>query len=415
MNRLIFIVLFLGVIACLEWYAYSGLKVAIGGFGESAQRAIKVAFFSLTAFTVASVVLFQPMSENPASRRILAFVVTIGLANLLGKLLFALFLLIDDLVRLFRWLWVTLNPKSVSPAEGSISRMQFITQVGAVATFMPTIGMTWGIVSGAHDYRVIKREIPIKGLPSAFDGFTITQISDIHCGSFWSPDAVMRGVELVNKQQSQVIFFTGDAVNSFATELDDWIDVFGQLSAPHGVFSILGNHDYGDYVQWPDEASKAANFRHLLDLHEAMGWKLLRNENSALSNGNEQLTIVGVENWSARGRFHSYGDLDKALAGAPSDTVKLLLSHDPSHWRAQVLGAHPDIALTCSGHTHGMQFGIEVGKLKWSPVKYFYPEWADLYTENSQHLYVNRGFGYIGYPGRLGIRPEITVLTLRAV
>jgi predicted MPP superfamily phosphohydrolase len=235
------------------------------------------------------------------------------------------------------------------------------------------------------------------------------QISDIHCGSFWDRSAVERGIDLINKENADIVLFTGDLVNDTASEARNWIEVFRKIRAKHGVYSILGNHDYGDYVLWESETAKQRNFQLMIQNHKDLGWNLLLDETKKLKIGNAELAIIGVQNWSAKGKFPKYGDLDKAYLGAAGAQVKWLLSHDPSHWREQVLGKKKDISMQFSGHTHGMQFGVDTRFYKWSPIKYLYKEWLDLYEEADQKLYVNRGFGYLGYPGRMGIYPEITV------
>lgn len=335
---------------------------------------------------------------------------------MIGKLLFALWLLADDIRRMLQHLWSLINPQvGGEPGNGDkISRSQFMSQAGAISAALPLVGMGWGVISGAHDYRVLRRTITLPNLPRAFDGFTITQVSDIHAGSFWNKKAVQRGVKMINEQNSDIIFFTGDLVNNKAVEMHDWKSVFSELKADLGVKSVLGNHDYGDYVAWDTESDKRDNLKSLMQIQADMGWDLLIDEHRLIERDGESLAILGIQNWGAKGRFPKYGDLAKANDGLDASITKLLLSHDPSHWREQVLPEFKDIDVMFSGHTHGFQFGIEVGTAKWSPVKYFYPEWADLYSEGSQHLYVNRGFGYIGYPGRLGILPEITVITLKS-
>lgn len=415
MNRVLVFLIISGVLILFDLYAYQGLKVAIASLSMPWQRVIKSVFWGLTGITLLTFLLFQPLSENPTTRKFLMIVATVGVANIVGKLFYVLWMLLDDIVRLLRLGWRGLNPQPEPEHEGSgISRLEFLTQAGAVSAAVPLVAMSWGVLSGAHDYRVINRTLVLPNLPKAFDGMRITQISDIHTGSFWSKKAVERGIELINEQRSEAIFFTGDLVNNTSSELEGWTSVFSRLKADMGVYSVLGNHDYGDYVAWDSPAAKQKNLHDLITAQRQMGWDLLINENRKLTIGNESISVLGIENWGDKGRFPKYGDMQKALAGTEDVPVKLLLSHDPSHWRGQVLKEYRDVDVTFSGHTHGMQFGIEVGDIKWSPVKYFYPEWADLYQENGQQLYVNRGFGYIGYPGRLGILPEITVFTLKS-
>ena len=240
---------------------------------------------------------------------------------------------------------------------------------------------------------------------------TVAQVSDIHSGSFFNKTAVQGGVDMVMKEKPDMIFFTGDLVNNETSEVRDYVPVFKDLKAPLGVYAVTGNHDYGDYRSWPTEAAKAQNFRDLITAHKEMGYDLLMNENRIITQGGEQLAIVGVENWG-KGRFAKYGKLDQAVIGTEEAAAKLLLSHDPSHWDAQVRPT-TDIDLMLAGHTHGFQFGVEWGDFKWSPAQYAYKQWADLYEEEGQFLYVNRGYGYIGYPGRIGIPPEITMITLK--
>lgn len=397
----------------VDIYAYGGLKVAISSLPISVQKALKILFWSLSVVTYLAFILFEPLSQNPATRKFLMIFATIGVANVIGKILFALWLIIDDVIRLFRWIASRSNEANSASSEGNkISRLKFLTVAGAATAAVPLLTMGWGVVSGAHDYTVKRRTLRLKNLPKSFEGFKILQISDIHTGSFWSKDAVKKGIEMINAQNADIVLFTGDLVNNISDELDDWIDVFGAIKAKQGVYSILGNHDYGDYHSWPNEAAKKANLDRLKSMQRQMGWDLLLDENRIIRKGEDEIALIGIENWGAKGRFPKYGDLSKAVKGTENVPVKLLMSHDPSHWRAQVIPEFPQIDVTFSGHTHGMQFGIEVGSVKWSPVKYFYPEWADLYTEGNQMLYVNRGFGYIGYPGRFGILPEITVFNM---
>jgi hypothetical protein len=246
----------------------------------------------------------------------------------------------------------------------------------------------------------------------AFRGLRIVQLSDIHSGSFTDPDAVHKGIQKVLDLKPDLILFTGDLVNNEASEMKNYSDMFATLKAPMGVFSTLGNHDYGDYVQWPSAAAKKQNLEMLKQVHAGMGWRLMMNEHVMLERGGEQIALIGIENWSAKARFPKYGDLPAAYAGAGAAPFKILMSHDPSHWDAQVVPQFPDIDLMLAGHTHGMQFGVELPWLKWSPVQYVYKQWAGLYQQGKQKLYVNRGFGFIGYPGRVGILPEITLIEL---
>ena len=414
MNRLVLFLILSGAVLVFDLYAYQGLKVVINGWPGIAQRVTTVFFWGLTVITLLSFALYEPLSASEKGRKVLMLIATIGVANILGKFLFALWLLVDDLFRGLQWVWKKLNP-TVKSVDGGISRNEFLAGMGALSATLPVLSMTWGVVSGAHNYTIRKRTLKIKGLPKSFEGYTIAQISDVHCGSFWNRRAVERGVEMINDLNANAVFFTGDLVNNRADELVEWTDVFSKITARDGVYSVLGNHDYGDYVPWNSPEEKKKNLELLKQLQrQELGWDLLINEHRILERNGEQLAVVGIENWGAKGRFPKYGDLGAAVQGLSKDTVQLLLSHDPSHWKEQVVTEFPQIDVMFAGHTHGMQFGIEVGSIKWSPVRYFYPEWADLYREGNQQLYVNRGFGYIGYPGRFGILPEITHFTLQS-
>jgi predicted MPP superfamily phosphohydrolase len=254
----------------------------------------------------------------------------------------------------------------------------------------------------------------LKNLPKSLHGLKIAQISDVHSGSFWNKTAVKGGIEMLQKEKADLTFFTGDLVNNKAEEMSEWMNVFDKVSAPLGVYSVFGNHDYGDYADWASEAEKNKNLQDLKEVHRLLGWNLLSNENRIIEVEGEKLGIIGVENWSSKARFPRYGNMKKATEGMEEAAVNVLLSHDPSHWQEQIISQYPQVDLTLSGHTHGMQFGVEIPGFKWSPVQYMYKEWAGLYRSADQFLYVNRGYGYIGYPGRVGIPPEITIIELEA-
>lgn len=289
-----------------------------------------------------------------------------------------------------------------------------LAKISSLLSGIPLLLMIYGMARNRHRYKVHEVNVPLVNLPKALDGLRIVQISDVHAGSFTDKEPIKKGIQLINEAKADLVFFTGDLVNSIATEIEPYTDVFDKIRAKYGVFSIFGNHDYGDYVRWPSHEAKLTNLNRLIHLQKQMGWQLLLNEHRLLSINGEKVAIIGVENYSASPRFSKYGDLTKAYQGSESAALKLLLSHDPSHWAYQVAPDRPDIAITFSGHTHGAQFGIEIeGWFKWSPVKYFYKQWAGLYQKGAQFLYVNRGFGYLGYPGRVGILPEITVMNLR--
>ncbi len=301
------------------------------------------------------------------------------------------------------------EPLPEKPRNG-ISRSDFLLKSGIVIASLPIFPLSWGIISGAYDYRIRRQKLVLPNLPKAFDGVRIAQISDVHSGSFYNHKAVRGGIEMLLQEKPDMIFFTGDLVNNEASEMRDYQDMFSMLKADLGVFSTLGNHDYGDYYYGKEDSfAKRKNLQHLIETHRVMGWDLLMDENRTIRVDNQEIAVIGVQNWGT-GRFPKKGDLTKALSGAEDKEVKLLLSHDPSHWRAQVLDTDVDVMF--AGHTHGMQFGVRGENFQWSPAKYVYKEWAGLYTESQQQLYVNTGFGFLGYPGRVGILPEITVFEL---
>lgn len=341
------------------------------------------------------------------------------------KFVFALIMVIDDIRRGGVWISRKVLPRKnaqnevivenevvVEKGKGRISRSDFLAKSGIALAAVPFTTLSWGIVSGAYDYRIRRQKLYLPNLPKAFHGMKIGQISDIHSGSFYNKTAVQGGVDMLLAEKPDVVFFTGDLVNNLASELGDYKDIFSKVKAPLGVYSILGNHDYGEYhFGMEPSAAKAKNLELVKQSHQEMGWDLLVNENRKIKVDNEEIGIIGIENWGAGFRFPKYGDLDKALKGSEDVPVKLLLSHDPSHWRAQVL-SYPEIDAMFSGHTHGMQFGVRLKSFQWSPVQYLYKEWAGLYQENKQQLYVNTGYGFLGYPGRVGILPEITIFEL---
>lgn len=333
-------------------------------------------------------------------------------ATYFSKTVGILFVFADDIQRGVRWVAELFNKGASESLPGkAIPRSEFLARAALVATAIPFGTMAYGIISGAHDYRVRRVRINLPNLPKSFDGIRIGHISDIHSGSFFNKTAVKGGVEMLLREKPDVIFFTGDLVNNEAAEVRDYFDVFDKLKAPLGVFSVTGNHDYGDYHRWSSQDEKRRNFRDLVKAHELLGYRLLMNDHHIILQGGDQLAILGNENWGERG-FTKYGKLQQAYQGTEEAPVKLLLSHDPSHWDAQVRREYPDIDVMFSGHTHGFQFGVEIGGFKWSPSQYAYKQWSGLYQEGDQYLYVNRGFGYLGYPGRIGMPPELTIVEL---
>ncbi|ALL08353.1 DNA mismatch repair protein MutT [Pedobacter sp. PACM 27299] len=342
------------------------------------------------------------------------------------KLVLLPFLVIDDFRRFIIKLSRSSKPNTgpvadpvlpetmtqVTPGE-PISRSSFLVKAGLVTAAIPLTSLSWGIARGAYDYKVIRKTLVLPNLPSSFEGMKLGQISDIHSGSFYNPRAVLGGVEMLLTEKPDVIFFTGDLVNDLATEMRDYQDIFKKVKAPLGVYSVLGNHDYGEYRFGKEpSAIKTKNLQEVIKTHGRMGWDLLMNQHRRLKVNGEEIGILGIENWGT-GRFPKYGRMDLATKDTDDLPVKLLLSHDPSHWRAEVLPKYPQIDAMFSGHTHGMQFGVRTEDFQWSPVQYIYNEWAGLYQEKQQQLYVNVGYGFLGYPGRVGILPEITIFELK--
>ena len=322
------------------------------------------------------------------------------------------FMILEDVTRLF----TAGYRKIVGIAEGQDyfpSRRKFVSTLALGIGALPFGALLYGMYRGKYNYKVLKYALEFEDLPDEFNGYQITQISDVHSGSFDDYKKVAYGIDLINEQNSDVILFTGDMVNNKAEEMKPWAELFSTLDAKDGKYSVLGNHDYGDYASWPSSEAKDQNLEDLKTLQKEMGFDLLLNEHRYLEKNGKKIALVGVENWGAGG-FKKAGDLKKAIEGIQREDFKILMSHDPSHWEQQVVSDDYHYHLTLSGHTHGMQFGIEIpGLVKWSPVKWRYKYWAGLYEELGQYINVNRGFGFIGYPGRFGIWPEISVITLK--
>jgi len=319
-------------------------------------------------------------------------------------------LLGEDIIRVVLGLYDKLATKETFDMP---SRRKFISQIALGLAAIPFSSLLYGMYKGKYKFRVLEYELYFEDLPQAFDGYRITQISDIHSGSFDNHEKIKYGVDLVNEQQSDVILFTGDMVNNKATEMLPWKDLFGTLKAKDGVFSVLGNHDYGDYVNWKSDADKKKNLEDLKQIQKDMGYDLLLNESRFIERNGQRIALVGVENWG-KGGFKKAGDLRKASEAIDANDFKVLMSHDPSHWDECVIYDDYHFHLTLSGHTHGMQFGIEIpGWIKWSPVKWRYKHWAGMYEQFGKYINVNRGFGYLAYPGRVGIWPEVSVITLK--
>ncbi|MFQ5448113.1 MAG: metallophosphoesterase [Saprospiraceae bacterium] len=391
----------------LDWYAFQGVKTLTAN--HQWRRGIHWGYWLVSAgLPIGLIVSLMSIGRmNPVSTTVGSLFITL----LVTKLAFVLVLMGGDIWRVAEGLFHKFAGSSATPGGFLPERRKFVSQLAIGVAAIPFASFLYGITKGKYNYKVHRHTLYFEDLPAAFDGFTITQLSDVHSGSFDNADAVRRGVELANAQQSDLFVFTGDLVNNAATEFEPWIDIFSKITAPFGQFSILGNHDYGDYSSWPSKAAKQANFEKLKQHHATVDFRLLLDENVTIEKDGQQIALLGVENWGLG--FGQRGDLNKALRGVPDGAFKILLSHDPSHWDAEVKKHPSPVHLTLSGHTHGMQMGVEIPGLRWSPVKYRYPKWAGLYEEAGKYINVNRGFGFLGFSGRVGIWPEITVLQLR--
>jgi predicted MPP superfamily phosphohydrolase len=407
---IICIILFLADI-----YISDGIRGAFNKWHTVSKKQFTMAYLIFSAILTIGVVLCIYV-KLPVGVR--AGVMLVFFLLVILKVSFIPFVIADDIRRIA----IRLKQKQKQAEQKTevdnnlpkIPRSEFLLKAGLLAGSIPLTSLGIGIVSGAYDYKVKRQVLYLPNLPKAFDGLKLGQISDIHSGSFYNKKAVLGGVEMLLREKSDVIFFTGDLVNAQTSEIEGYQDIFSKVKAPLGVFSCLGNHDYGDYKDWPSDAAKRKNLDDMITTHKNLGWDLLRNENRRLKVDGEEIGILGVENWGALSRFPKYGRMDLAVKNTDDLPVKLLLSHDPSHWRAQVLPGYPQIDAMFSGHTHGMQFGVQTERFQWSPVQYIYKEWAGFYREANQQLYVNVGYGFLGFPGRVGILPEITIFELKA-
>jgi uncharacterized protein len=408
--------IFFTIIVVIELYFLQAVKTFSQDFSHGRRTAILWTAYILAGLSILMgiVSLFYP---PPNWNNFFRFLSAAILMLLICKLFGSVFLLIDDIFRLFRWVFSFFESRSDEAVEAAhkINRLKFFSQLAITFTVIPAIGFIYGMIRGAYKYRVHKVKVPSPNIPDSFDGFRIVQLSDIHTGSFIDNSALSKAFDIVMKQNADLIVFTGDLVNNKADETDDFIGIYSRLNAPHGVYSVTGNHDYGDYIEWESPAHKRENFEKFKKVHEISGWRLLMNEHVPIEKNGEKIALLGIENWGGSMRFPRYGKMHEAYEGTEEYSFKILMSHDPSHWEKQVQEEYPDIDLTLSGHTHGMQMGIEIPGIKWSPVQYIYKQWAGLYKKDNQFLYVNRGLGFLGYPGRLGIWPEITVIELKKV
>ncbi|GEL09982.1 phosphoesterase [Flavobacterium glycines] len=390
----------------IELYAFQAVKTLVK------DKWILVAYGVLSlAILIYIIYGFFSFDRSVGQTKQTMFTMGLMLVVYIPKIVLAIVLLGEDI---FRLVMGSVNYFVENSNEGFLpSRRKFVSQLGLGLAAVPFLSLIYGVTIGKYNYKVIKQRIFFPDLPDAFDGFTITQISDVHSGSFDNPDKINYAIDLVNEQNSDMILFTGDIVNTHAKEMHPWIDTFNRIKEhEYGKFSVLGNHDYGEYVTWPSQVAKNQNFKEIKDLYGQIGFQLLLNEHTFIQKGNDKIALVGVENWGKN--FKQAGDLEKASEGLGNHDFKILMSHDPSHWEYEVKNNEKNFHLTLSGHTHGMQFGIEIpGYFKWSLAQYVYAQWAGLYEHLGRYVYVNRGFGFHAYPGRVGIMPEITVIELK--
>ena len=409
-------VIILALVFISEFYAFVVVRSALRALPPALRTTLTVVYFALTLLSWGSIFLFRQIDWSTMPHMVRNLFVAFVLGFFVAKLLILVIMLTDELRRGILWIVSKVSPSAtpaITEGGGSISRSIFLKRLALIVGGITVGGFFYG-VTNRYKYQVRKISLNFPKLPPAFRGLRIVQISDIHSGSFDNHEAVAAGVRKIMEQKPDIIFFTGDLVNNKSEEIVPYVDIFSTLKAPLGVYSTLGNHDYGEYVEWESREAKVQNLETLKSLHGKMGWRLLMNEHVELERNGEKIAVIGIENWSSKPNFPKYGDMGKAYAGLPQKDIpfKILLSHDPSHWDAQVRTTYTDVDLTLSGHTHGMQFGVEIPGFKWSPVQYMYKKWSGLYQEANQYLYVNRGYGFLGYPGRLGILPEITVIDL---
>lgn len=398
-------IFFIAFVLLVELYTFQAFKTI------TKVRWILVSYQIISLAVIVFVVYsFTQFDRTQGQNR--QSLITIGLVLLvfIPKIIITLFMFGEDIIRVISGI-----AKNFYVVKGDFlpERRKFVSQLALGIAAVPFVSLIYGMTKGKYNFKVLKQTISFPDLPESFDGMTITQISDVHSGSFDDPEKIQYAIDLINQQNSDIVLFTGDIVNTHATEMDPWIETFKKIYSPKfGKYSVLGNHDYGEYIDWPSASAKNANFEAIKNIHQQINFKLLLNENIKISNGTDEIALVGVENWGHN--FKKAGDLAKASEGLKAEDFKILMSHDPSHWEYEIKNHQTKYHLTLSGHTHGLQFGIEIpGFFKWSPVQYIYKQWAGLYENLGRYIYVNRGFGFHAYPGRVGIWPEITVIELK--
>jgi predicted MPP superfamily phosphohydrolase len=405
------------LVFAIDYYAFQGVKTYfLPDITDFHRIGISSTYWLLSAIIpllfVFGVIEMKRYDHTPY---IVVLLGNIWFILLLSKLVFVFVLFGEDIFRFVSATFIKIFGKTSDVLMDQTtflpSRRKFVSQSALILAAVPFLSLSYGMIRGRYQYKVHKQTLFFNDLPEAFDGFTITQISDIHSGSFDNREGVLKGLEMIKSLNSDLMVFTGDLVNTLATEFDPWVEDFKTLKADYGKFSVLGNHDYGEYTPWPNNESKNQNFEDIKAQHDKIGFKLMLDESTKIQKDGQSLSLIGIENWGVD--FGKKGNLKKALKNVQTDDFKILLSHDPSHWEHEVKDHDQLIHLTMSGHTHGMQMGIEIPGIKWSPIQYKYPKWAGIYEENKRYLYINRGFGVLGFRGRVGIWPEITQIELK--
>lgn len=405
----------ISILIILDVYVFQAVKTVLQNASEKTRIWVTVIYWLIALLCWIALIALPYIQDLQISKFFRNYIFFILVGLFMAKLIASVFFLMDDIRRGIVWLITFFSTKSgthfADNGAETISRSLFLSWMG-IGMSITLMGILLYGFGNKYNYQIKYIRLQFANLPNAFKGLRIAQISDIHSGSFNNKQAVAHGVNMLLQQKPDLVLFTGDLVNDRYEEMNDYMDVFEKVKAPMGVYSTLGNHDYGDYVQWPSIQAKQLNLEKLKAVHAALGWRLLMNEHAILEKNGDAIALLGIENWGAKGRFPKYGKMEEAYPGTEKYSFKILMSHDPSHWDAEVRTKYPDIDLTLSGHTHGMQFGVETPFFKWSPVQWMYKQWAGLYQEGSQYLYVNRGYGFIGYPGRVGFLPEITIIEL---
>ncbi|MFA6483735.1 MAG: metallophosphoesterase [Bacteroidales bacterium] len=410
------IFLIIPILLLIDLYTYKGLISLVKSRSRRFRMTASLVYLSISLLLIGLFVFFylnfQKSPEDPARYQRLLWFNAVFIAFSVFKLVYIIFEGMEDLKKGIQRLTRKKNYKEPPPLDSMVSRRDFIRKTGIIAAMFPFLGVLHGVGWGRFRFTVHHSEIKFPNLPEAFHGLRIVQLSDAHLGGFYgNREKLEEVVDIIEDIKPDLLLFTGDMVNNFASEMEGWTPIWSGMQAPMGKFSILGNHDYGDYSSWPDKASKKANLKSIISQQEEMGFRMLRNENVAIERNGERIYLAGVENWGLP-PFKQYGDLEKAMTGIPDDAFVVLLSHNPDHWVHKV-NEVTNIPLTLAGHTHGFQFGLEIGKFKISPVQLIYKYWAGLYKSNNQYLYVNRGLGYLAFPGRVGIWPEITLIEMK--